>query len=539
MIKRLLIDGSEPEEIWIAISNDSDLLWVDYAIPNKVSKIGDIYSTRVERIDNSMNAVFVDYGEKKNGFLQINLIHPQYQHISDRIAKPKISAANRVKKGQFITTQITREGRGNKCASMTTYICIAGRLCKLWPYSRNEKLSSSNKKPSNDTENLLDGIQIPDGMEITLRDHSDPPTKRELKREVTALLKIWENASNKISEKPQIGLIHAGGDVIYRTLRDKCCNDIDEVVASDKETYQKIKSIMNEILPSLKKKLKLFKGNGTLFDYYNLQKQWDQISENVVHLQSGGSIVINTTEAMVTIDVNSGKTKFHKNSVNAALQTNLEACKEIAKQLSLRDLSGIIAIDFIDMDAKSNNATVEQALYQEMQSDSARTRRSKINELGVLLISRQCIDTKISDKMTTPCTHCKGDGRVQPVSSLSIQVMRQVMREIAQNSTVVINVRDEVGMYILNHKRNQLCDLENTYDAKISVQFSNEITPSVDVIIPEKKDVQVGNKEAPSNPNDSVKKSPKKKEKDDHKKSDTSSVLSKWVSRWRDALTSK
>ena len=378
---------------------------------------------------------------------------------------------------QVLLVQINKEERGLKGAALTTFLSFAGRYCVLMPNSMNNdgvsrKIGDVEERKK--LKKILSSVDIPKKMSVIVRTAGIGRTKKEISKDLLFLVSQW----NKIreltlkSEAPE--MIHEEGNVLKRAIRDMLSEDVGKILVEGKEGYDKVKKITKNLAPTFVKKVKQYKSNeNSLFASNNIETQINDLFSLNVKLKSGGSIVINTTEALVAVDVNSGKNTSERNIENTALKTNLEAAVEIARQLRLRDLGGLVVIDFIDMDDYRNNFKVEKSLKTALIRDRARVQIGRISMFGLMELSRQRLRSSLIDKSFERCNYCKGSGLILNSSSIIDQILKVIKEKISENKNSIINVKCNSGLaeYLLNNKKNEINSLENKFESKINFYF--------------------------------------------------------------------
>ncbi len=379
---------------------------------------------------------------------------------------------------QVLLVQINKEERGLKGAALTTYLSFAGRYCVLMPNSMNSdgisrKIGDIEERKK--LKKILSSVEIPEKMSVIVRTAGIGRTKKEISKDLSFLVSQW----NKIreltlkSEAPE--MIHEEGNVLKRAIRDMLSEDVEKIFVEGKEGYDKVKKITKNLAPTFVKKVKQYKSEeNTLFASNNIETQINDLFSLNVKLKSGGSIVINTTEALVAVDVNSGKNTSERNIENTALKTNLEAAVEIARQLRLRDLGGLIVIDFIDMDDYRNNFKVEKSLKTALVRDRARVQIGRISMFGLMELSRQRLRSSLIDKSFEKCNYCKGSGLILNSSSIVEQIIKVIKEKISdnKNSTISVKCNSDLAENLLNNKKNEIFTLENKFEAKINFYFN-------------------------------------------------------------------
>ena len=394
---------------------------------------------------------------------------------------------------QIMLIQVVKEERGNKGAALTTYLSLAGRYCVLMP--NTPKGGGVSRKIINPTDrkrlkNVVEGLNSPDGMAVIVRTAGSERTKTEIKRDYEYLIRLWDQIreSTLISTAPY--LVHEEANLIKRCIRDLYTRDIDEILIEGEEGYKLAKSFMKTLMPSHAKRVQRFSGGVPIFNKFKIETQLDYLYEPTVQLKSGGYIVLNQTEALVAVDVNSGRSTKERNIEETAVKTNLEAVEEIARQLKLRDLAGLVVIDFIDMYENKNQHAIERKMRDVVKSDRARIQMSRISQFGLMELSRQRLRPSVMEASTQPCPHCAGTGVVRSIESTALQVLRNLEEEgiKQQAAEVKVFVPTEIGFYILNRKRDALIEMEGRYDFKILLDHDDKL------IVPEHRIEKTENK---------------------------------------------
>ena len=491
MIKSMLIDAAHLEETRILILEDKKIEDLDFESSTKEQLRGNIYLAKVSRVEPSLRAAFVDYGNERHGFLPFNEIHPDYFQIpiadkqellADTIEKTKSKKNKKstdeeevtfnetttlkqasirrsrlyskykiqevIKKRQILLIQVTKEERGNKGAAITTFLSIAGRYCVLMPNSANsggisKKIIFKNRKKMRE---VLNKLNIPKEMSVILRTAGGDKSKLEIKRDYDYLYKLWQEIKNKTLKSIAPILIHEENHIIKRAIRDYFSNDLKEIIIEGDNAYKLGKSFMKTLIPSKSSLVKKYKNNLPIFNHYGIEKDIDLIFNSEVNLISGGSIVINPTEALVAIDVNSGKSTLERDIETTAYKTNLEAAKEIARQLRLRDLGGLIVIDFIDMNIRKNNYQVENVFKNALKKDRAKIQVGKISPFGLLEMSRQRLRPSLLEINYQVCNNCGGSGLVRSIESQALQIIRNLNLMMKTLEKKVINLKISSSM---------------------------------------------------------------------------------------------
>ena len=537
MSKKLLIDARQSEETRV-ISTTNDLIDdFEYEVHSRRQLKGNIYLARVTRVEPSLQAAFIEYGGNRQGFLAFSEIHPDYYRIpvedknkllaeasaktdedlnliddsgEDNIDEFNEEEFKKIKRNlyknykiqeviarrQILLVQVVKEERGSKGAALSTYISIAGRYCVLMP--NTPRGGGVSRKISNITDRkrlkkVVDELDVSKGMAVIIRTAGSKRTKTEIKRDYSNSMKIWENVKKLTLESNAPFLIHEEGSLVKRAIRDLYHSDIDEVLVEGSEAYKACKNYMKAVMPSHAKKVQQYVDDKLhLFQRYNLDAQLQDIFNPKVTLKSGGYIIIDQTEALVAVDVNSGRSTRERNIEDTALKNNLEAAEEFARQARLRDLSGLIVIDFIDMEENKNRISVEKKLKESMKKDRARIQIGEISNFGLLELSRQRLRPSIVENSSELCPHCAGSGRIQSIEVSAVQILRAIEEEGAPDGIEGVKVfaHSDVILHILNKKRSQLNEIENGY--KILIDFNNDNT-----IIPPQKKLEVVKKSIP------------------------------------------
>jgi len=476
MNRKILINALDPDENRIAtiVDNKLDQFHIETAA-RQVTQ-GNIYKGVVTRVEPSLQAVFVDYGAEKNGFLQKNEIHSDY--FQDVETKDK-ALFNLIKKGQEMIVQVTKNPINQKGAMLTTFISLPGRFGVLMPGNTTKGVS---RKIDEDEERkrlvgILKSIKIPDGFGMIVRTAGKNATKTMLTSDLKYLMRVWKNIDKMAMEDKAPSLLYKEQTLAVRSLRDYFTTDITEILIDCPETFKEVKDFIGMIAPKQKKIVKLFKGEKPIFSKYQLEEQISSIYKREVQLKSGGCLVIEQTEAMVTIDVNSGKSTKKKNIEETAFHTNLEAAEEVARQLRLRDMGGLIVVDFIDMKERKHKAEITKNLKKYLKADKAKTKVGGITTFGLLEMSRQRIRHSITYGSYEPCIHCNGRGMTPSVETQGMAFLRQLNLKTLKPEVDQVNclVPREVAYYILNKKREELIEIETKRDVSITIEIDPEM----------------------------------------------------------------
>ena len=393
-----------------------------------------------------------------------------------------------IKRKQIMLVQVVKEERGTKGAALTTYLSLAGRYSVLMPNTaRGGGISRkiTNVQDRKRLKEVAGELEVPEGMGVILRTAGASRTKTEIKRDFEYLLRAWETVRDLTLKSHAPTLVYEEGSLVKRSIRDLYNKDIDEVVVAGEEAYRDARDFMRMLMPSHAKNVKPYKDSQPILTKYGIESQLDAMFSPVVQLRSGGYIVLNQTEALVAIDVNSGRATREHHIEDTALKTNMEASEEISRQLRLRDLAGLIVIDFIDMDEKRNNRSVERRLKDCLKNDRARIQVGRISHFGLMEMSRQRIRTSVLESSTDKCPHCGGTGHVRSVSSVALQLLRMIEEQLQRGAThnIIARTRSDIALYVLNHKRAHLHDLEHRFQITVTISADATISGQLPFVI--------------------------------------------------------
>ena len=462
-MKRILINATQQEELRVAMVDGQKLYDLDIELSSQSQKKNNIYKGKITRIEPSLDSVFVDFGSTRNGFLPFREISREY-YLSEPIPGEKHNIKNLFEEGQEIVVQVVKEERGTKGAALTTYLSLAGRFIVLMPNSSkgggiSRKITG---KERNETLESLSNLEIPDGTSMIIRTAGVGRASIELQWDLNYLVGIWD-AIKKLALKVNApSLIFQENNLIVRAMRDHLEDDIGEIVIDDDSTFDDAEKYVKQITPKSLKKLKHYKEPTPLFTRFQIENQIESAYSNEVSLPSGGSVVIDYTEALVAIDINSGKSTKASDIEATALQTNIEAAEEIARQCRLRDLGGLIVIDFIDMRQYKNQRAVENTLRTAVRIDRARVSIGGISKFGLLEMSRQRLRPSLDDSAYGICRNCSGIGKVRSTESLALSVLRLVGEEARKEKTksVIADIPSDTANYLLKEKSDWIKDIE-------------------------------------------------------------------------------
>ena len=522
MSKLMLIDATHPEETRVAVVSNGQIEDFDFEARNKRQLRGNIYLAKVTRVEPSLQAAFVDYGGNRHGFLAFSEIHPDYYQIPKEDREALIAEAdgedsdgdaddaeelneeeaeeeaerlqNRrnalfqrkykiqevIRRRQVMLVQVVKEERGNKGAALTTYLSLAGRYCVLMPNtSRGGGISRkiTNASDRKRLKAITSEFQVPRGAGLIVRTAGAKRTKTEVRRDFEYLTKLWQQIVGKTMESMAPALIHEEGHLVLRAVRDLYDKDVERIIVEGDDAYNEARTFVKMLMPSHTRKVVQHEDNGPLFVMTGVEDQLEGIYSPTVQLPSGGYIVINQTEALVAIDVNSGKATRERNVEATALKTNLEAAAEACRQMRLRDLAGLVVIDFIDMEDNKNNRAVEKKMKDCLKIDRARVQTGRISQFGLFEISRQRRRAGVLELSSEPCDHCGGTGRMRSIESAAIQLLRTIEARAADDrvESVHVDAAAEVALYLLNEKRSSIAAIEADCHVSVRIEADEDL----------------------------------------------------------------
>ena len=483
----MLINATQPEELRVALVDGQKLYDFDIEIPSKEQKKSNIYKGIITRVEPSLEAAFINYGAEKHGFLPFKEISPLYRQAQEGAEEGRRPAIkDLIKEGQEIIVQIEKEERGNKGAALTTYISLAGTYLVLMP--NNPKAGGISRRIEGETRSdlreVMASLEIPDSMGLIVRTAGCGKNAEELQWDLNYLLQLWEAIERSSTEQKAPFLVFQESNVIIRALRDHLRGNIDEILIDNEESFKQVQDFLKEVMPHFLPKAKLYEDAVPLFSRYQIESQIEVAYCREVSLPSGGSLVIDHTEALTSVDINSARATKGSDIEETALNTNLEACDEIARQLRLRDLGGLFVIDFIDMLSNKNQRTVENHLRDALKIDRARIQTSRISRFGLLEMSRQRMRPSLGDSTQLPCPRCKGQGTIRNVESVALSVLRILEEEAMKKGTekVIAHLPIECATFLLNEKRHAIEQIEARLKVGIIILPSKHLeTPAYDI----------------------------------------------------------
>ncbi len=467
-MKRMLVNATQEEELRVALVDGQKIYDLDVEIPSREQKKANVYKGRITRVEPSLEACFVDYGAERHGFLPLKEVSKEFFKTAP--SGGRFNIRELLDEGQEIIVQVEKEERGNKGAALTTFISLAGRFLVLM--TNNARAGGVSRRiEGEDREQLreaLDQVQIPEGMGAIVRTAGVGRTAEELQWDLDNLREVWNAIAQAAEGRPAPFLIYQESKAIIRALRDYLSDDIGEILVDSQEIFTEAQQYMQRFMPAGLRKLKFYEDSVPLFTRFQIENQIESAHSHKVNLPSGGSIVIDPTEALVSIDINSARATRGSDIEATALNTNLEGADEIARQLRLRDLGGLIVIDFIDMESQKNQRAVEDRLRDAVKQDRARIQIGRISRFGLLELSRQRLRPSIGESASIACPRCSGMGAIRSVDSLALALLRLIGEEARKDRTikVIAQLPVEVATYLMNEKREWL----NNIEAKSSAQ---------------------------------------------------------------------
>ena len=502
-MKRMLINATQPEELRVALVDGQKLYDFDIEVPSREQKKANIYKGIISRVEPSLEAAFVNFGSDRHGFLPFKEILPSYVGIADDQEVSRRDIKEKLREGQEILIQVEKEERGTKGAALTTYISLAGSYLVLMP--NNPRAGGISRRIEGDTRTdmreVMAALQVPEGMGLIIRTAGGGKSVEELQWDMNYLLQLWEAIERSAAEKPAPLLVFQESNVIIRALRDHLRGDIDEILIDDPATFNLVQSFLQQVMPQFINKAKQYQDNVPLFNRYQIESQIELAYAREVPLPSGGAIVIDHSEALTAIDINSARATKGGDIEETALNTNLEAADEIARQLRLRDLGGLFVIDFIDMMASRNQRAVENRLRDAVRMDRARIQLGRISRFGLLEMSRQRLRPSLGESSLLTCPRCQGQGTIRSVESLALSVMRIIEEEAIKKNTgkVIAYLPVDSATYLLNEKRPTINDIEKRHNVSVLIIPSKHLeTPAYEIQRVRSADATEEDEKAPS-----------------------------------------
>ena len=483
-MKRMLINATQAEELRVAIVDGQNLYDIDIEQPSQEQKKSNIYKGKITRLEPSLEAAFVEYGGDRHGFLPMKEISRDY--FAAGVDHNKAGLKELLREGQEVVVQVDKEERGNKGAALTTYISLAGRYMVLMPNSPTAGGVSRRIEGEDRAElkRAMDALKIPDDMGVIIRTAGVGRDAEELQWDLDYLLQVWKSVAEAALTKPAPFLIYQESRLIIRALRDYMRPDIGEVLVDTEEMYAEAREFVERVMPHNLRKLKHYTDDVPLFNRFQIESQIENAYEREVRLPSGGALVIDQTEALTAVDVNSARATRGGDIEETALNTNLEAAEEVARQMRLRDLAGLVVIDFIDMSSSKHQREVENRLANSLKQDRARVQVGRISRFGLLEMSRQRLRPSLGESSQLVCPRCEGHGRMRSVESLSLSILRVSEEHAMKESTgqILIQAPTEIANYLLNEKRRAISEIERRHGAPIVIVADEHLqTPHYEV----------------------------------------------------------
>ena len=470
-MRRMLINATQKEELRVALVDGQRLYDLDIELPGREQKKSNIYKGKITRIEPSLEAAFVDYGADRHGFLPLKEIAPSCYAKQPEDDKRRPNIKEILQEGQEVIVQIGKEERGNKGAALTTFISLAGRYLVLMP--NNPRAGGVSRRiegeERSELRDAMAAMEIPEGMGVIVRTAGVGKSTEELQWDLDYLVRLWTAIDKAGQDRPSPFLVYQESNLIIRAIRDYFRQDIGEILIDCKEVYDYAQDFMTQVMPHNKSKLKFYDDSVPLFSRYQVESQIETAFQHEVRLPSGGAIVIDRTEALVSIDINSSRATQGGDIEETALNTNLEASDEIARQLRLRDLGGLIVIDYIDMTPSRNQREVENRLREALKMDRARVQVGRISRFGLLEMSRQRLRPSLEESIQATCPRCKGEGSIRNVESLSLSILRLIEEEAMKEKSARIEAQLplQVATFLLNEKRKAVSEVEARHDIHV------------------------------------------------------------------------
>lgn len=487
-MKRMLINATQKEELRVALVDGQRLYDLDIETVNAKQKKANIYKGKITRVEPSLEAAFVDYGAERHGFLPIKEISKEYFSGSTAVTNNgKPDYKKLIREGQEVMIQVEKEERGNKGAALTTYIGLAGRYLVAMPNNPrgggvSRRVQGSERR---ELRQALDGVNVPDEVGVIVRTAGVGRSSEELQWDLDYQMQVWQAISDAYQQSPVGALLYQESNIIVRALRDYFRNDINQIIIDDEAIYQRAHAFMSLVMPDKLKCLQLYQDELPLFTRYQIEAQIDSAYGRNVRLPSGGELVIDYTEAMVSIDINSARSTKGGNVEETALHTNLEAAEEVARQLRLRDIGGLIVIDFIDMNEAKHRRQIEEKIKEAIRIDRARVQVARISKFGLLEMSRQRLRPSIDEASHSVCPRCKGQGSIRSTQSVALSVLRLIEEDAnkANTAKVIAQLPVKVATFLLNEKRGAITTIEKSNDVDVVIVANNTLeTPNFDIV---------------------------------------------------------
>jgi len=485
-MKRMLINATQPEEVRVALVDGQRIYDLDIENRGREQKKASIYKARITRVEPSLEAAFVEFGSERHGFLPLKEISRAYFTKRGAETSTKRSIQDLIEEGQEMIVQVDKEERGTKGAALSTFVSLAGRYLVLMP--NNPRAGGISRRIEGDDRDVLrdalSQLNLPEGMGVIVRTAGIGRSPEELQSDCDYLVQLWEAIQKAADQEKAPALLYQENNVILRAIRDNLRVDIGEVLIDQKDAYDEAHAFIDQVMPDFKDRIKLYNDNIPLFSRYQIESQIESAFQHDVRLPSGGSIVIDPTEALVSIDINSARATKGADIEETALNTNLEAAEEVARQLRLRDVGGLIVIDFIDMTSVKNQRAVENRMREVLETDRARVQVGRISRFGLMEMSRQRLRPSLEENTTVLCPRCTGQGRIRDVRSLALGILRVMEEEALKERSSIVRaiVPLTVGSYLLNEKRRDVAEIERRTSTHLVIVPTDKLeTPHYEI----------------------------------------------------------
>ncbi len=480
--KIILINADQPEERRVALVENGRLEAFDVETIVREHTKGNIYKGRLVNVEPSLQAAFVDIGLARNGYLPFKEIHPEYYGYAEAVDRAGRSRLPELlEPGQELLVQIVKEETPTKGASLTTYLTLPGRYVVLMPGNPTQGVSKkvTDEAKRKRLKDILLGLKLPEGVGLIMRTAAAEAAKKNILADFRYLIRLWNEIKSKAAKLKAPALLYKDQDVIVRFLREHLSSDVKEILVDTEEAYETVNNFLRLVAPRQVRRVRLFEEEKPIFSLFNLEEQIENVFKPVVSLPSGGTLYIEPTEALVAIDVNSGKCVREKDLEETSFRTNLEAAEEIARQLRLRDLGGLIVIDFIAMKQAKHRSQVERRLRESLKKDRAKITMTRFSKLGLIELARQKLQAPIQWGSYRPCPCCRGVGQIRTVEVLATALLRRIKSRLAERnlSRLRVKVAPELASYVLNYKRRDLFALEEYYETSIIVEPVSGFSP--------------------------------------------------------------
>lgn len=481
-MKRMLINATQPEELRVALVDGQKLYDLDIEHTNRRQEKANIYKGKITRVEPSLEAAFVDYGAERHGFLPLKEISREYFTKQPNEIEGRINIRDVIREGQEVIVQIDKEERGNKGAALTTFISLAGRYLVLMP--NNPRAGGISRRIEGDDrdelKDALAGLNLPSGMGTIVRTAGIGRSSEELQWDLDYLLQLWNSIKAEAEKSPAPHFLFQESNVVIRAIRDYLRQDIGEVIIDTKSAYELATAFIQQVMPNYRSRVKLYTDSVPLFNRYQIEGQIESAFEREVKLPSGGAIVIDVTEALVSIDINSSRATKGGDIEETATNTNLEAADEIGRQLRLRDIGGLVVIDFIDMNSAKNQRAVEERMREALQMDRARVQVGRISRFGLLEMSRQRLRPSLNETSGHVCPRCNGQGTIRGTRSIALAILRMLEEEAQKERSSEVRALTPVAVasFLLNEKRKQISEIEKRNNCRVV------IVPTPDLVTP-------------------------------------------------------